>query len=236
MHFKLSKKFFRFMAMGVAPLLVMSAMAQEAAPGAPGSPVPVISKTPITNSVIATINSMDGLDTKRPLEPGDTISYRVVQDGDPPIAMRVSDGGELEVPLIGRVNAAGSTCKQVAENIKVALEKVYYKKATVIVGLESVHSGPRGRIFLTGQVTKQGPIELPSSTEKMTVSSAILQAGGFGDFANKRKVRVLRKMPDNTTTTTVVDVKDIIEKGHLEKDMILQPGDVIYVPERLINF
>ncbi|MEO6846425.1 MAG: polysaccharide biosynthesis/export family protein [Chthoniobacterales bacterium] len=188
------------------------------------------------NSVFATINSMDALDTKRPLEPGDTVNYRVVQDDEPPLTIRVSDGGELEVPLIGRVRAGGLTCKQVAENVRAALEKTYYKKATVIVGLDSVHSGPRGRIFLTGQVTNQGPIEMPSSTEKLTVTSAILQGGGFSDFANKRKVRILRKMPNNTTQIVVVDVKNIVEGGHLEKDVVLQAGDVIYVPERAINF
>jgi protein involved in polysaccharide export with SLBB domain len=85
-------------------------------------------------------------------------------------------------------------------------------------------------------VRTQGPIELPSSVEKLTVSSAIMQAGGFSDFANKRRVRVLRKTSDTTTEKIVVDVKDIIEGGHLEKDVVLQAGDVIYVPERLINF
>ncbi|MEO6054248.1 MAG: polysaccharide biosynthesis/export family protein [Chthoniobacterales bacterium] len=235
MHFNTSEKLLRFLLICVSQLMLMTLVcAQEAGPNTKTPAAPA--KPSGASSVVGTINSMDNLDTKRALEPGDTVNYRVVQDGEGVLSLRVADGGELEVPLIGRINAAGLNCKQIAENIKVALEKVYYKKATVIVGLESVHSGPRGRVFVTGEVRTQGPLDLPSSTEKLTVSSAILQAGGFADFANKRKVRVLRKMPNNTTTTTTVDVKDIIEKGHLEKDIILEAGDVVYVPERMINF
>jgi protein involved in polysaccharide export with SLBB domain len=63
------------------------------------------------------------------------------------------------------------------------------------------------------------------------VSKAVIRAGGFGDFANKRKVRVTRKDGKNF----VVDLKRVIEEGHTDEDLVLQPDDQINVPQRLIN-
>ena len=63
------------------------------------------------------------------------------------------------------------------------------------------------------------------------MSKAVIRAGGFGDFANKRKVRVTRKDGKNF----VVDLKRVIEEGHTDEDLVLQPDDQINVPQRLIN-
>jgi protein involved in polysaccharide export with SLBB domain len=64
------------------------------------------------------------------------------------------------------------------------------------------------------------------------VSKAIIRAGGFGDFADKRKVKLTRKSGQDV----VVDLKRVIEQGHTEDDVVLQPDDQIYVPQRLVNF
>jgi protein involved in polysaccharide export with SLBB domain len=79
-------------------------------------------------------------------------------------------------------------------------------------------------------VKSQGPQEIPAD-ESYTVSKAVIRAGGFGDFANKRKVRVTRKDGKNF----VVDLKRVIEEGHTDEDLVLQPDDQINVPQRLIN-
>jgi protein involved in polysaccharide export with SLBB domain len=88
----------------------------------------------------------------------------------------------------------------------------------------------RGRIYVYGSVKAQGPQEIPAD-ESYTVSKAIIRAGGFGDFANKRIVKVTRKNGQDFT----VDLKEVIEKGKTNKDIVLQPDDQIYVPQRLIN-
>jgi len=62
------------------------------------------------------------------------VSYRVVEERKDPIPLMVTDSGEIEVPYIGRVPAAGKTCKELAYEIKPLLEKDYFYKATVIVG------------------------------------------------------------------------------------------------------
>src|SRR5205809_401323 len=83
--------------------------------------------------------------------------------------------------------------------------------STVILALDHVSEKSRGKVYVYGSVKGQGPQEIPAD-ESYTVSKAIIRAGGFGDFANKRKVRVTRKDGKNF----VVDLKRVIEEGHTD--------------------
>ncbi len=179
---------------------------------------------------------MDVLDNSRPLAPGDQISFRIVEERDAPIILPITVGGEVEIPMIGRVNATGKTCRELAYSIKSALEKNYYKQATVIIAPEGYGDLATGRIFVFGQVGRQGVLELRPD-EEMTLGQAILLSGGFGDFADKRKVRVIRRKAGVKEPERInVDLKDVLEKGRIEKDIKLEAGDYIFVPERWFNF
>ncbi len=199
------------------------------------SPMPSIPKAttvePPTTSTVMRTNSMTVLDDKTRLGSNDFVSFRVVEDRDNESQhLRVNDNGELEVPYVGLVPASGRTCKELAYSVKTALEREYYYHATVIIALDHVSEKSRGKIYVYGSVKGQGPQEIPPD-EVYTVSKAIIRAGGFGDFANKRKVRVTRKDGKNF----IVDLKRIIEEGHTDEDLVLQPDDQINVPQRLIN-
>lgn len=177
-------------------------------------------------------NSMAVLDDKKRLGRDDYVSFRVVEDRDDQSQrLRVNDNGELEVPYIGLVSASGRTCRELAYNIKSALEKEYYYHATVILAVDKVSERSRGKVYVYGAVKGQGPQEIPPD-ETYTVSKAVIRAGGFGDFADKRKVKISRK----DGRDLVVDLKRVIEQGHTEDDVVLKPDDQIYVPQRLINF
>lgn len=188
-----------------------------------------------TSNTVALTNSMEVLDDSRALGVGDRVSLRVVEDRKPPVELMVTDSGEMEVPLIGRVKAKGKTCKVLAHEVKKLLEKDYFYTCTVIIGLDAASQRSRGKIYMMGQIRGQGAMELPPD-ETLTVSRAILRAGGFADFANKRKVKLVRKTANGGQETTIVDVVQILEKGRADKDLVLQPDDLVIVPERLINF
>jgi len=186
------------------------------------------------SSSVAYTTSMEVLDDKRPLRIADRLSMRVVEDDKPSVPLYVTDSGEAEVPLVGRVQAKGRTCKQLAYAIKGLLEKEYYYKATVIVGLDEAGQKSPGRVYITGQVHSQGVQDIPPD-ETFTLSRAILRAGGFADFADKKKVKVVRKKGAGSETK-VVNLDLVINKGRLDLDLVLQPDDTIVVPERMINF
>ncbi len=202
---------------------------------APYIPPPSIPKAapvdqPTSNTVMRT-NSMTVLDDKKRLGPNDSVSFRVVEDRDNESQhLRVNDNGELEVPYAGLIPASGRTCKQLAYAVKSALEREYYYNATVIIAVERVSERSRGKVYVIGSVRGPGPQEIPAD-ETYTVSKAVIRAGGFGDFANKRKVKLTRKNGKDM----VVDLKRVIEEGRSDEDVVLQPDDQIYVPQRLIN-
>ena len=99
-------------------------------------------------------------------------------------------------------------------------------------------SKSHGRVYLVGAVRLPGPVEIPSD-ETLTLSKAILRAGSFTDYADRKHVRVTRKKTPRAKEdkkTFIIDVGEIFDKGKIESDMTLEPGDLIYIPGRLIRF
>jgi protein involved in polysaccharide export with SLBB domain len=234
-----------------------SAAAPQAAGTNPSSSdtEPSGTATPALNIPItaATLSSMTALDDKVALEPGDRISFRVVEDRDEAVPRIVTDTGEVDFPYVGRVKVEGLTCHQVAVELKKLLEVDYYKRATVIVGLDVIanNDDPSKRIkvaWVVGQVRRVGSLEL-SKDHPMTVSQIIMLAGGFGDFADQRRVKLIHRTalspiptaneppPDgkDAPDAQIVDVKAVFD-GHSTVDPVVQPDDYIIVPKRLVNF
>jgi len=181
-------------------------------------------------------NTMDALDDKHTLAIGDVLSFQILEDEDAPRTMIVTDSGELEVPYLGRIPAENRTCRQLARELKQALEKEYYYQATVILAVNTMTKS-RGKIYLVGAVRTPGPEDLPSD-EVLTLSKAILRAGGFNDAADKKHVKLTREGSPGKSdkVTSVVDVGRIFDEGKTEKDVPLKPGDLIYIPERLLRY
>ncbi len=193
---------------------------------------------PGTNALPASLSGYVP-DDKYKLRAGDRVAFQILEDRDLPKSLLVTDSGELDVPYLGRVAAADKTCMQLSKELKQQLEKEYYYRATVIVSLDSANKY-LGRIYVWGQVRNQGPIDI-AVNENITAGRAILRAGGFGDFANKKKVKLVRggaslEDPAAAKQTFELNMIEILEEGKTEKDIPLQPDDFIIVPSRLINF
>ena len=203
------------------------------APMVPAAAAPAAPAVGLLNGYVA--------DDSYKLRVGDAVSFQILEDRvlglqDTPVSLVVTDSGELDVTYIGRVMAVGKTSKELAADITAALEKDYYKKATVVLSL-NVATRILGRVYIWGQVRSQGPLDMQIN-ENLTAGNAILRAGGFGDFASKTKVKVVRAAtgPNGEKQTFNLDMEDILEKGKIEKDIVLQPNDLIIVPTRLVNF
>ncbi|MGA2245478.1 MAG: polysaccharide biosynthesis/export family protein [Verrucomicrobiota bacterium] len=189
----------------------------------------------VANAIACTNPAVSSLlDEKHKLVPGDKISFQILEDKKPVKSLIVTDSGEVNFPYIGLVAVADKTCLQVAQEIKVPLEREYYYRATVIIGLD-VASKVVGRVYVVGQVRIQGAIEIPSE-EDFTVGKAILCAGGFGDFADKRNITLVRAGSEGTKQVFQLNMVDVLEKGQTEMDKTLEKGDFIIVPSRLVNF
>ena len=180
------------------------------------------------------ITSMEQLDNETPIRIGDQLVFRILEDEDPATSLTVSDSGQVRVPYVGSVPAVNRTPRDLAYQIKQALEKKLYKKATVLISVEKRTTLSPGKVYLTGEVAKPGVIELRAN-ESLTLTQAILESGGFSDFANKRKVKVVRRS-GSTSQTKIIDVSAVIDQGRTDLDETLKPGDVVVVPARFLSW
>lgn len=198
-------------------------------------PPAAASVSPGTNLVAG--RNLGELDNKQKLAPGDRVTFRVVEDQEPARPLTVTDAGELDVPELGLVIAAGKTCEQLASEIRPRLEATTYYHATVVIGIELLNRTMNGRrVYVAGEVPRPGPQEIPGG-ETWSVTKAIMRAGGFTQYADKKGVRLVRGGGKGAASRSfIVNVVEVWEKGRTELDLSVEPEDVIYVPTRAWNY
>lgn len=189
-----------------------------------------------TGSGVADNDGSGALDDRQALAAGDRLSLRIEEDRSEAKLLTISDSGEIDIPHLGRLLARDRTCRALALEIKQKLEAKYYYKATVVLSIDILNR-VRGSVYLFGEVRGSGALGIPSD-ETLTLAKAVIRAGGFTDFADKRKVKLTREpeIPGQNPVVMVIDAAEIMERGALEKDIKLQRGDRIFVPARAINF
>ncbi|MDD2455332.1 MAG: polysaccharide biosynthesis/export family protein, partial [Kiritimatiellae bacterium] len=145
----------------------------------------------------------------------------------------VNANGEILLPLIGAVKCEGLTVIELQEKIKEAC-KDYFIEPQVTVGfVYSENAGmksPWGSVLMMGEIARPGPVNMPS-TRDLTVTRAVMLAGGATALANKRKVRVTRREKDGSVKRFIVDIEKIGKDGRSDLDIALKPGDVVWIPE-----
>jgi polysaccharide export outer membrane protein len=127
----------------------------------------------------------------------------------------------VSVPLLGDVQASGMTPLQLADQISTKLKK-YIQDPNVSVVLTQINSK---KVYLLGEVAKKGPMEM---TPGMTLLEAIASAGGLTDYANTKKMYILRDGAGKHEKIPV-HYKEAL-KGNSELNLILKSGDTIVVP------
>ncbi len=90
-------------------------------------------------------------------------------------------------------------------------------------------------IMITGEINNPG-IASFSPGEQRTAMRAIFKAGGFSKFAKKDKVRIIQYGKNKERTEKKFNAIRIIDEGFLDEDIELNPGDMIIVPQKVINF
>jgi len=84
--------------------------------------------------------------------------------------------------------------------------------------------------YVLGAVQKPGSVDVPHNA-RMTVSMAVANAGSYTKFASTGRVQVLRHDPFGNVSKISVDLDAILD-GRIDLDINLEPGDVVWVPER----
>ncbi len=136
-------------------------------------------------------------------------------------SLLVRPDGMISLPLLGDVQASGLTPQQLGEQIAARLKK-YVQDPNVTVVISQIHSKV---VYMLGEVGKKGPIEM---TPGMTLLEAISSAGGLTDYANSKKMYILR-VEAGKHVKLPVHYKQAL-KGDSTFNLVLSPDDTIIVP------
>jgi protein involved in polysaccharide export with SLBB domain len=141
-------------------------------------------------------------------------------------AYKVSSTGEIFMPLLGAVKLAGLNRKQARERIDMMLKEYIREPATHIA------INAEGRVMAFGAVVNPGIYNL---TSKMSVMEIILAAGGqIKQTAEMGSVIVIRG-PVEKPMILKLDLKKMITRGDRSEDLLVKPGDFIYIPTTFIS-
>lgn len=171
------------------------------------------------------------------LRPGDRLRFQIVEDGSPSVDLAIGEDGRLEVPYLGFVPAAGLDVEQLRVSLTGALEKDYYQKATLRISViqRSGKGVNMGRVYIAGEVRHIGQVEI-SKSENVLLSQVMLANGGFTDFADLRRVKIFRRQTSGAVETIVVNLRDIIELGKIDRDVPVLDGDFVLVGSKLVSW
>jgi polysaccharide export outer membrane protein len=167
----------------------------------------------------------------------DRLRISVFQEDDLSAVSRVDAKGTVNLPLVGEIRVRGMTVSEAERTIETAYKDGrYLREPEVTVAVDEY--APR-EVSIQGQVKNPGRFPLPIESS-MSVLDLVTKAGGFTDTAQGTAVRITRILPDGSTRVITLDVESLIRGKSSAKTngennaLILEPDDIVYVPERII--
>jgi polysaccharide export outer membrane protein len=147
------------------------------------------------------------------LDSGDRLRVIVFGQDNLSRVYSVDTSGNVSMPLIGSVRARGLSTVQLGLDIEAELRRKYIKDPKVSVEIDAYRP-----FFILGEVRRPGGYPYVNA---MTVEGAVALAEGYTERAKKRVMRLTRKFGGLMSTVMV------------PPDYPVQPGDTIYVLERI---
>jgi len=186
----------------------------------PGTNVPVLPGQPATPGTTPVADS-PGLAVdphQYTIGAEDVLGILVWREGDLSGIVVVRPDGKITRPMIGEIQAAGITPVALGKNLEAAYSK-YINNPEVMVSVQSVNSK---KYYIDGEVSRPGEYRLITPT---TVFEALSEAGGFQEFANVKKIRILRG-----NKSLKFNWKEVSHGKNMAQNIYLENGDHIIIP------
>ena len=184
----------------------------------------------------STLAPSPSADANARLRPGLVINVNVLVSGKKEIeapAKRITDNGTIAMPLLGVVGVNDLSLDELGAKLTASYKEYFVNPQVIVEFVRDDNKeglSPWGNVTVLGRVKKPGKISIPA-TRDLTLSAAIQQAGGFDTSAKETAIRVTHRLADGTTTTREVDLHSVGAEGLVEDDILLEPDDVVFVPE-----
>jgi polysaccharide export outer membrane protein len=144
--------------------------------------------------------------------------------------VQVRPDGRITTPLITDMPAVGKTPSMLAEDIRLQLSQ-YIQEPLVSVIVDKFAGTFSQQIRVVGATEK--PASIPYRAN-MTLLDAMIAVGGLSEYAAGNKARLVRF--DKSTgkqTEFALRLGDLLKKGDSKANVMLNPGDVIIIPESM---
>lgn len=158
---------------------------------------------------------------------GDRIEIVVYRADDLRRVIQIDHSGKIMYPLVGDIQAAGLNLFQLRD-------KIYERLSAHIIDPQisiAVLSTQSQKIIVLGEVRNPGFFQAESP---MTVIEAVSRAGGFTANGKQESVLLIKGGMKNPKLVRL-DIKTALRKGDLTQNLILQRGDIVYVPRTFIS-
>jgi polysaccharide export outer membrane protein len=155
------------------------------------------------------------------LQSGDEIQVQVFDVPELNTTVRIPPDGVISLLLLDEIEASGRTVQQLRETITAGYAKQYRNPRVSV----SIRSYDNLKVYVTGNVNKPGALQL---VKGLTAVQAVVQAGGVSENAKVDEAVILRQKQDATPEVVKLQITQVLQNG--QRDVVLQPGDVIYVP------
>ncbi|MEN6643660.1 MAG: SLBB domain-containing protein [Armatimonadia bacterium] len=155
------------------------------------------------------------------LGPGDTLALSVWSRDFEQVkqTLTVSPEGFVVLPQVGRVTAAGQTLEQLRQGLTQSYARLFVDPAVTLV----VSEQRTVEVYVTGDAVRPGKYALSGMA---TVLTALYAAGGPSDIGSFRTIRLNRV----GQKPVEIDLYDYLLTGRRDSDIVLAPGDSIFVP------
>ncbi len=150
--------------------------------------------------------------------PEDVLYIRVWREPDFTGPVVVRPDGKITLPLVGELQAGGLTPLQLTKSVTEALTK-YINAPDVTISVQEVRSK---KYYIDGEVNRPGSFPLITPT---TILEALSNAGGFREFSNPKKIKILRG-----DTVLKFNYREVTAGKKREQNVLVENGDHIIVP------
>jgi polysaccharide export outer membrane protein len=138
--------------------------------------------------------------------------------------LTVQPDGFIALRDVGDLHVEGQTIPELSRTVKNAYKDILHDPVISIILKEF----EKPYFIVGGQVGKPGKYDLRGDT---TVVQALEIAGGMNEAAKHSQVYLFRRVSNDWTETTKLDVKKMMHRGDLAEDLHLRPGDMVFVPK-----
>jgi polysaccharide export outer membrane protein len=206
--------------LSAAPVLLLLAIAGLTADGAVAQPPPA-QAAPAPSASASTADYLVG--------PGDTLQIFVWDHADLSSTVQVRPDGKISTPLVEDLQAAGKSPTTLARAIEGVLSD-YVRSPVVTVIVQGFVGDVQQQVRVVGQAAAPRALRY---RQGMTVLDVLIEVGGLSKFAAGNRAKIVRNV-DGKKTEIRVRLDDLLNKGRVDENVRMLPGDVLVIPESVL--